>query len=55
MRSNNINPAVVKVSFNSKKNVNKFRVLLGQIGYPSIDVNSCKIEAADSENDLFSL
>jgi hypothetical protein len=52
MRSANINPAFVEIEFPEPQLVRQIRVLLGQPGYPSIDQNSWRVEAADSQEDL---
>ena len=54
MRSANINPAFVQVTFTDQVSVSKIRVLLGQPGFPQIDKNDWWVEIADNEDDLLS-
>jgi len=51
-RSANINPAFIQATFLTAQSVRKIRVLLGQPGYPAIDSNSWRLEAADNAFDL---
>ncbi len=52
MRSANIHPAFVQVSFTELRSVQQIRVLLGEPDYPDINSNSWWVETADSQADM---
>lgn len=52
MRSANVNPAFVQVTFADAREVRKLRVLIGQPGYAFLDHESWWVESADNQVDM---